>query len=161
VALPAEITVGESSTLSWTVQPGSIVSIDNGIGDVTALTDPTFGTGSTNITPALGTNSYTLTYDPPGAATPPVDLGPVTIVVNAPLIPTDPTNLTFAVTNGQISLSWPAEYLGWSLQKQTNALNVGLSTNWETVVGTDSVTSTNFPVDEAEATFFRMLLLQP
>lgn len=163
IATLTSITNGNSTTLQWTVPVGSDVSIDNGIGNVSNITDVVFGTGSTNIVPPLGTNVYTLTYNPPGPSTPPVSLAPVTVVVvPAPVtIPTTPTNLTFSATGGQVTLSWPAEYLGWSLQKQTNALGVGLSTNWQTIVGSELVTSTNLPVNEAAATFFRMFYLAP
>jgi hypothetical protein len=51
------------------------------VGAVTASTDPLTGVGSTTITPTA-TAAYTLTYDPPGAATPAVNLGPVTVTVN-------------------------------------------------------------------------------
>jgi hypothetical protein len=75
------ITKGASTTLQWTVTPGSTVSIDQGVGDVTAATDLLTGVGSTTISPAT-TTAYTLTYDPPGAATPAVNLGPVTVTVS-------------------------------------------------------------------------------
>lgn len=45
-----------------------------------------------------------------------------------------PTNLTFAVSGNQLVLNWPAGQ-GWELQAQTNALNVGLRTNWVTISG--------------------------
>lgn len=75
------ITKGASTTLQWTVTPGSTVSINQSVGDVTASTDPLTGVGSTSISPTA-TTAYTLTYDPPGAATPAVNLGPVTVTVN-------------------------------------------------------------------------------
>ena len=78
------------------------------------------------------------------------------------LIPTAPTNLTFSVSGGNLNLSWPTNYLGWSLQVQTNGLGTGLSTNWVSVPGTESVTSTNFPaVLTNGAVFYRMFYLAP
>lgn len=38
-----------------------------------------------------------------------------------------PTNLIFAVSGGQLTLSWPASHLGWKLQSQTNSLVIGLT----------------------------------
>jgi autotransporter-associated beta strand protein len=74
------------------------------------------------------------------------------------IIPTTPTNLTFSVTGGNtVNLSWPSNYLGWSLQVQTNSLSTGLSNNWFTVAGSASVTETNFPVVTTNgAVFYRM-----
>jgi len=52
-AIPSTITVGESSTLSWSVTDATSVTIDNGIGSV-ALT------GTTGVNPTT-TTTYTLT----------------------------------------------------------------------------------------------------
>ena len=71
-------------------------------------------------------------------------------------IPTTPTNLLVNVNSGQINLSWPTNYLGWSLQVQSNSLSVGLSTNWFTIPGSSLVTSTNYPLLNGGAVFFRM-----
>jgi len=54
IAEPAAITEGESSTLSWTVTNATVVTINQGIGDV----DPS--TGSYDVTP-METTVYTLT----------------------------------------------------------------------------------------------------
>jgi autotransporter-associated beta strand protein len=80
-------------------------------------------------------------------------------VVSAGSVPTTPTNLTFRVVGGtNLSLSWPDNYLGWSLQMQTNALSTGLSTNWQTIPGSSSITATNIALSPANAAvFFRMV----
>jgi len=50
-------------------------------------------------------------------------------------------------------LSWPAGYVGWILQEQTNAL----ATNWTDLPDTAAVTSTNVPlVAENPAVFYRL-----
>jgi autotransporter-associated beta strand protein len=41
-----------------------------------------------------------------------------------------PTNLAAVFTNGTLSLTWPADHLGWTLQAQTNSNQTGLGTNW-------------------------------
>jgi autotransporter-associated beta strand protein len=56
--------------------------------------------------------------------------GSVALVASAPT----PTNLTFSVSGGDLILDWPAGQ-GWQLQAQTNALTVGITTNWVTVPG--------------------------
>jgi hypothetical protein len=78
------------------------------------------------------------------------------LTISGTLIPTTPTNLLVSVNGGQINLSWPTSYVGWSLQVQTNSLNVGLSTNWFTIPGSSLVTSTNYPLLNGGAVFFRM-----
>ena len=52
-ATPSSIMLGESSTLSWSVQDADTVTIDNGVGTVAA-------TGTVDVTPAA-TTTYTLT----------------------------------------------------------------------------------------------------
>jgi autotransporter-associated beta strand protein len=74
-------------------------------------------------------------------------------VNSAVTIPTTPTNITFSVSGGNLNLSWPSNYLGWSLQTQTNIL----STNWITIPGCESITATNFPLGATNrAKFYRM-----
>ncbi len=74
--------------------------------------------------------------------------------------PTTPTDLTLAVTApGSLTLSWPIEYIGWSIEAQTNSISTGLSTNWHKVPGAETVNVLNIPVDPANGTvFFRMVL---
>lgn len=70
------------------------------------------------------------------------------------------TNLTTYVINGgtTLAITWPATHLGWTLQAQTNNLNVGLTTNgWADVSGTASVISNNVPIVTANPTVFYRL----
>ncbi len=67
-----------------------------------------------------------------------------------------PATLTNSVTGGVLSLSWPTGQ-GWRLQSQTNALTVGLSTNWVEAAGS-SVSSTNYPIDPTKPTVFYRLI---
>lgn len=57
-AQPASVTAGQSTTLSWTTQAATEVSIDNGVGVQPA-------TGSVSVSPAQST-TYTLTATGPG-----------------------------------------------------------------------------------------------
>ncbi len=79
------------------------------------------------------------------------------ILTVASTIPNTPTNITYTVSSGHMTISWPAGYLGWILQSQTNALTKGLGTNWVDVPGTAAVTSTNLPIDPANPTMFYRL----
>ena len=76
-------------------------------------------------------------------------------------IPTTPTHLNYSVSNSLLTLSWPSNYLGWSLQVQTNSLMTGLSTNWAVVPGSSSVTITNVHLGGTNPSVFYRLMYQP
>jgi hypothetical protein len=83
-------------------------------------------------------------------------LGTISIVKT---INPNPTNLVYSITGDQLTLTWPADYLGWGLQVQTNGLDVGVSNNWVNVPGATNVTTMTFTIDPANPTvFFRMIL---
>ena len=87
--------------------------------------------------------------------------GIATVLTPPPTVVTTPTNITATVSGNLLTLAWPADHLGWSLQIQTNTLSVGLVTNatsWVTLPGSSSVTSTNMTIDPANGTvFYRMV----
>jgi hypothetical protein len=71
------------------------------------------------------------------------------------------TNITFAYTrtNGVLSLSWPQDHAGYRLQTQTNAVGLGITTNWVTVAGSTNVLGlsiTNNPATNGSV-FFRLV----
>ena len=70
--------------------------------------------------------------------------------------PSGPAVLTNHVGDGVLSLSWPAGQ-GWRLQYQTDALTVGLSTNWVEAANS-SVSSTNITIDTTKPTVFYRLI---
>ena len=72
----------------------------------------------------------------------------MTTIVTGPSL--NPTNLTFQVTApNELQISWPTDHLGWRLEMQTNSLSTGLGTNWITVPGSTSVTTTNMLIAPA------------
>lgn len=83
-------------------------------------------------------------------------------IINIVGFPTTGTNITFSsyLDGGNIvtHLQWPVEYIGWSLQQQTNALSVGLYTNWTTVAGS-AATNDLYITNSAAipSTFYRMI----
>lgn len=73
--------------------------------------------------------------------------------------PTTPTNITFTVSGGNLTLTWPQDYTGWTLQSQANPLSVGISTNWVDVPGSSATNSVIIPISpDNPAMFFRMKL---
>jgi hypothetical protein len=76
--------------------------------------------------------------------------------VNVTLQPSlTPAKLTNSVNGSTLTLSWPADHLGWHLQMQTNTLAAGLKTNgWVVVPGSDQITSTNISITKTNPTVF-------
>lgn len=75
------------------------------------------------------------------------------------LVNPNPTNLVTSVSGNVLSLTWPADHTGWTLQMQTNGLSGGLGTNWVDVPGSTSINSTNITVDPTLPTVFYRLKL--
>lgn len=74
------------------------------------------------------------------------------------LVNTAPTNIVSSVTGNTLTLSWPADRIGWRLQVQTNSLSVGLNTNWSTVVGSTTTNSMTFTINpNSGSVFYRMV----
>jgi fibronectin-binding autotransporter adhesin len=70
---------------------------------------------------------------------------------------TNPTNISYSFSSGTLTLTWPADHLGWILQSQTNSLNVGISNNWVDIPGSGSSTQAVIPVNPANpAVFYRL-----
>jgi fibronectin-binding autotransporter adhesin len=76
----------------------------------------------------------------------------------APSVNPNPTNITVVVTNGQLVLSWPEDRIGWYLQLQTNALNIGLSDNWFTVPGSSGTNVYPLDINPANGSVFGRLV---
>jgi hypothetical protein len=68
--------------------------------------------------------------------------------------------LTNLVLNGTtLQLSWGSEYVGtgWLLQAQTNAISVGLRTNWVNVTASGATNQVTFPISRTNgAVFYRL-----
>lgn len=74
----------------------------------------------------------------------------------------NPTNITATVTGTTLTLTWPADHTGWTLQCQTNALGGGLNPGagaWFDVPGSTSVNTVNIPIDSMQPTVFYRLKL--
>jgi fibronectin-binding autotransporter adhesin len=80
-------------------------------------------------------------------------------VVAATAINPNATNITATVTGGNLTLSWPSDHTGWTLQVQTNSLSVGLDTNWFDVPGSSTTNSVTVPVGSTNGVLFYRLKL--
>jgi fibronectin-binding autotransporter adhesin len=79
-------------------------------------------------------------------------------VISTGVNPT-PADITVSATGGNLTLTWPLDRTGWTLQVQTNSAAIGLSSNWVDVPGSTATNSVTFPVDGAnDAVFYRLKL---
>jgi hypothetical protein len=81
-----------------------------------------------------------------------------TITLTSGLNPA-PAPITTVVNGGSLELSWPTDHTGWTLQAQTNSLNVGLSGTWFDVAGSTATNQVIVPVNPANPTVFYRLTL--
>jgi len=113
-------------------------------GDTFALFNkPVTGGGSLAVTGASATWTNKLTID-----------GTIAVLS---VTSTARTNLSFTVSGGNLTLSWPADHIGWTLQAQTNTPGKGLGTNWVNVPGSSSVNQLVVPISPTNGSvFFRL-----
>ena len=78
----------------------------------------------------------------------------------AQIVATNPTNITVQVTGNNLTLSWPADHIGWQLQVQTNDPAQGLGTNWWDVAGSTITNQISVPIDPVAGSVFYRLHLQ-
>ena len=74
------------------------------------------------------------------------------------VVSTQPTNLIWNATGTTLNVTWPAGYIGWRLQVQTNTPNAGLGTNWLEVPGTRLTNYFVLPVDATQGSVFYRLI---
>lgn len=69
-----------------------------------------------------------------------------------------PTNIVFATAGGNLTLSWPADRLGWRLQVQSNTLAEGLGPNWSEVPGSAATNRIIVPLNlDPGSVFYRLI----
>ncbi len=146
---------GKVSANSLTVSGTNIINILDGSLSVGTNTLFTYGGGSIGGSGFAGFQLGTL---PPGVTAQLFNTGSAVQLVVLPLVNTNSPVLTNSYSGGTLTLSWPADRLGWRLETQTNAANVGLSTNWSTWPGSTNVTSVLVTNNPANPTvFFRLV----
>jgi len=79
--------------------------------------------------------------------------------VSLPPFATNPPLLGTQIGGGQIQISWPADHTGWTLQMQSNALSLGLTTNWVVVTGSTLTNQISLPMYPAGGSVFLRLVL--
>ena len=74
---------------------------------------------------------------------------------------TSPTKIAFSLSQGQLTLSWPADHTGWTLQSQTDSLSAGLGATWVNVSGSAATNKVVIPVSQAGGCVFYRLIYNP
>jgi hypothetical protein len=160
---------GPTNVLAATVQSGAVFTaavLTNGVaaGDASGTvffqtnsvgqSSGVVAAGVAHSAPAVVPASYLLTAIYSGDGT---YLGSTNSLMVGSGTSNNPTNLTYSVSANQLTISWPADHLGWFLQSQTNKLNIGLTTNWVDVPGSGSITQSVMNIDRTKPTvFFRL-----
>jgi hypothetical protein len=87
--------------------------------------------------------------------------GTIKVLSGASAVATNPTNITSTVTGGgtTLTLAWPASHIGWTLQNQTNSINVGISGTWFDVAGSAVTNQVIVPIVPGNPTVFYRLKL--
>jgi autotransporter-associated beta strand protein len=126
-----------------------------------AVLNLNFANSDTNTVAALVVNGVSKLAGLYNNGTDPLYITGSGSLLVVPLVTINPLAgpIQFSVSGSTLTLSWPTN-LGWILQEQINALNVGLLTNssaWFDVPDSASVTSTNITINPANPTmFFRL-----
>jgi fibronectin-binding autotransporter adhesin len=166
------LTISNSLNLSGvTIMEVNATTRTNDI--VRGLTTVTYG-GTLNLLNLAGvitaSNAFKLfsanTYRGAFAALTPASPGPDlawntnTLVTDGMLrvVSTAPTTITNMRSDNLLTLSWPADHIGWRLQAQTNSISVGLRTNWFNVPGSIATNQMTFTLDPAAGCVFYRLL---
>jgi autotransporter-associated beta strand protein len=81
--------------------------------------------------------------------------GSLTVV---PEISTTPVDIAAQFGVAEMTLSWPADHIGWRLQAQTNVAGLGMSGDWFDVPGATQTNEIILPVDtSAGSVFYRLI----
>jgi hypothetical protein len=75
------------------------------------------------------------------------------------LVSTTPTNLTFSAANNHLTLSWPANYLGWGLQ--SNSVGLRAPGSWFTIAGSAATNQIVLSINPAKTNVFYRLVYPP
>jgi len=74
------------------------------------------------------------------------------------VVSTVPASMMVQQSGSQFTLTWPADHVGWRLQRQVNAAGVGLSANWVDVSGSTTTSSVTVTVSPANGSVFYRLV---
>jgi uncharacterized repeat protein (TIGR01451 family) len=148
--LPAGVTFGSATSpgvnnagiVSWAL--GSL-NANQGSNLTLTVTAPTYGSLTNKVTVSLGLTD-------PAMANNTAQL--VTTIV--PVTNTVPY-ITNSISGTNLTLQWPLNQTGFTLQAQTNTLATGLTTNWAPVAGSTTTNQMILPVVSTNGSVFYRL----
>ena len=173
-ALLANLTLGSSgpTTNRFENVASTTVPVINATGAVTVNGSSTIVITKNNAITSVGvyplikygslSGSFTLATTPTNfvaTLTNDVSNGWIALKVSSAFSPVNltPTNIVATVTGNQMTLSWPSDHTGWTLQVQTNSLATGLGTNWVNVAGSTTTNQVSTTINPANGTVFYRL----
>jgi autotransporter-associated beta strand protein len=146
----------ELVTSSVTVNPGAVLTVNN-LGDTNLVAGDTFTLFSAPVSGAFTTVNLPPLPDDSLTWTNQLAVNGTIAVIAATTINTNSPYMTNTVSGGNLTLSWPTDHIGWTLQMQTNSLGKGLGTNWVDVPGSTSTNSVSLPMGATNgAVFYRL-----
>ena len=177
--LNGSLTAAASSVVSVTYDGTGntpVFAVTNGT--LTLNANTTFAINNTGAQLAGG-NSYLVIATNAGSISSVAGAAPLSVAVNgggtaginslvisnhmlylsvAPSVNLSRTNIAFNVSGDgrTLNLSWPADYLGWSLQ--TNSLGLANPNNWFPYPGSTSLTNVVIPIDSKQPEVFYRLM---
>ena len=145
------LAVGNALTLGGTLNVTTLVVPPSGNATFTLFTATNGITGAFAVTnlPALSAGQKWVTTN--------LANGILQLVTTVNL---NPTNITAKVSGNTLSLTWPTDHTGWTLQAQTNSLTSGLGNNWFSLPNSASGNTYNITIDPTQGSVFYRLFHQ-
>jgi autotransporter-associated beta strand protein len=143
---------------SITVNSGATLTVAN-IGSTNLVAGDTFALFSTPISGTFSTVTLPALPTPDLYWTNRLALNGSIAVAAVVTVNPNSTNITASVSGGILTLSWPQDHTGWTLQAQTNAPGVGLNSTWFDVTGSTSTNIVSFPISATNGSVFYRLKL--
>lgn len=146
------------TALSVAVNSGATLTVTN-TGSTNLVAGDTFTLFSIPVTGAFTAVTLPALPSPTLIWTNKIAVDGTIAVLSTQSVNPNPTNVTVAVSGGNLVLSWPSDHTGWTLQAQTNSLSVGLGVNWFDVPGSTGTNQISIPFNSANgAVFYRLKL---
>jgi autotransporter-associated beta strand protein len=140
------------------VNPGATLLVNN-IGSTNLVAGDTFTLFSTPISGAFSAVTLPALPGPNLYWTNNLAVNGTIAVATAVIVNPNSTNITATVSGSTLTLFWPQDHTGWTLQVQTNSLGLGLGTSWVDVPGSTGTNAVSIPVNAGHgAVFYRLKL---
>jgi len=143
------------------VVTGGLTNLGMGTLTLTNIGVPTLANGDTFqlfSQPVFGGGSFVINPPTPGAGlawTNQLALNDTVGVVSLVTIAANPTNLSYSVSSGVLTMTWPQDHLGWLLQ--SNSVNLAAPADWYDLSNTATGTSYSISINPAQANVFYRL----